>query len=70
MLLNSTDHIILALVRAFQHGLIEVSVNTNNCVKRKNKDFKHEFLKPYKDNSLSGMVTVLIEQFLPAKENR
>ena len=57
-------------VRAFRHGLIEVSVNANNGVERKNKDFKHKFLKPYKDNSLSGMATVLIEQFLPAKENR
>ena len=45
-------------------------MNTNNGVERKNKDFKHKFLKPYKDNSLSGMATVLIEQFLPAKENR
>ena len=32
-------------VRAFRHGLIEKSVNTNNGVERKNKDFKHEFLK-------------------------
>ena len=35
-----------------------------------NKDLKHEFLKPYKDNSLSGMVTVVIDQFLPAIEKR
>ena len=47
-----------------------ISVNTNNLVERKNKDFKHEFLTPYKDNSLSGMVTVLIGQFLPAKEKK
>ena len=57
-------------VCTFRHGLTEVSVNTNNDVERKNKDFKHEFLKPYKDNSLSGMITVLIEQFLPVKKNR
>ena len=57
-------------VRAFRQGLLEIVVNTNNGVERKNKDFKHEFLKPYKDNSLSGMVTVLVEQFLPAKEKR
>ena len=57
-------------VCAFRHGLIELTVNTNNGVERKSKDFKHELLKPYKDNSLNGMVTVLIEQFLPAKENR
>ena len=57
-------------VRAFRQGLLEIVVNTNNGVERKNKDFKLEFLKPYKDNSLSGMVTVLVEQFLPAKEKR
>ena len=55
-------------VRAFRQGLLEIVVNTNNGVERKNKDFKHEFLKPCKDNSLSGVVTVLVEQFLPAKE--
>ena len=54
----------------FWQGLLEIVVNTNNGVERKNKDFKHEFLKPYKDNSLSGMVTVLVEQFLPANEKR
>ena len=43
---------------------------TNNGVQRKNKNFKREFLNPYKDNSLSGMVTVLIDQLLLAKENR
>ena len=58
------------LVLAFRQGLLEVSVNTNSGVERKNKDFKHELLKPYKDNSLTGMVTVLIDQFHPAKEMR
>ena len=51
-------------------GYLKISVNRNNGVERKNKYFKHEFLKPYKDNSLSGMVTVLIDQLLPLKEKR
>ena len=42
-----------------------VVVNTTNGVERKNRDFKHEYLKPHKDNSLSGMITVLIEKFGP-----
>ena len=54
-------------VRAFRQGLLEIVVNTNNGVERKNKDFKHEFLKPYKDNSLSGVVTVLVQQLMPVK---
>ena len=36
-----------------------MSVHTNKGVERKNKD-----------KSLSGMITVLIEQFLPDKEKR
>ena len=45
-----------------------MSVHTYNGVERKNKDFKHQYLAQFKDKSLSGMITVLIEQFLPDKE--
>ena len=44
---------------------MEVVVDTNNGVERQNKDLKCEYLKQFKDNTLSGMLTVLIEQFLP-----
>ena len=47
-----------------------MSVHTNNGVERKNKDFKHQYLAQFKGKSLSGMITVLIEQFLPDKEKR
>ena len=50
--------------------LLEVSVHANNGVERKNKDFKHQYLVQFKDKSLSGMITVLIEQFLPNKEKK
>ena len=50
--------------------LLEVSVHANNRVERKNKDFKHQYLVQFKDKSLSGMITVLIEQFLPDKEKK
>ena len=49
---------------------MEVVVDTNNGVERQNKDFKYEYLKQFKDNTLSGMLTVLIEQFLPDKYKR
>ena len=49
---------------------MEILVNTNNGVERKNRDFKYEHLSQYKYKSLSGMVTVLIEQFLPDKQKR
>ena len=49
---------------------MEIVVDTNNGVERQNKDFKYEYLKQFKDNTLSGMLTVLIEQFLPDKYKR
>ena len=54
----------------FRDGLLEVSVHTNNGVKRKNKDFKHQHLVQFRDKSLSGMITVLTEQFLPDNEKK
>ena len=49
---------------------MEISVNANNGVERKNRDFKYEYLSQCKDKSLSGMLTVLIEQFFPDKQKR
>ena len=50
---------------------MEIFVVTNNGVERQNNDFKYEYLKQFKkDNTLSGMLTVLIEQFLPLKYKR
>ena len=40
---------------------MEIVVDTNNGVERQNKDFKYEYLKQFKDNTLSGMLTVMIE---------
>ena len=57
-------------VRAYRIGLMEIVVNSNNGVERKNRDFKHEHLKHYKDNSLSGILTVLIEMFGPETYGR
>ena len=47
-----------------------VVVDTKNGEERQNKDFKYEYLKQFKDNTLSDMLTVLIEQFLPDKYKR
>ena len=49
---------------------MEIVVDTNNEGERQNKDFKYEHLKQFKDNTLTGMLTVLIEQFLPDKYKR
>lgn len=45
-------------------------VNTNNGLERQNKLFKYTYLKSHRNNSLSGMPTILIEEFLPDNYNR
>ena len=57
-------------VKAFRFGLLEIVVNTNNGVERKNREFKYDFLKQYKDNTLIGMITVLVEQLMPDTYSR
>ena len=57
-------------VKAFRFGLLEIVVNTNNGVERKNREFKYDFLKQYKDNALIGMITVLVEQLMPDTYSR
>ena len=38
--------------------------------RKKNKDFKYQYLHKFKDKSLSGMITVLVEQFSVRKYER
>ena len=45
--------------------MLEIVVHTNNGVELKNRDFKYEYLRQYKDNSVSAMATILAEQYLP-----
>ena len=52
-------------VKCLGDGIIEVALNTNNGVERKNKDFQYGLLSQHRNNTLSGMVKVLVEQFLP-----
>ena len=57
-------------VKAFRFGLLKIAVSTNDEVQRNNREFKYDFLKQYKDNTLSGMVTVLVEQSIPDTYSR
>ena len=50
-------------VKFFREGISEVTVNTSNGIERKSKDLKYEFLSQHRNNTLSGMVAVLVEQF-------
>ena len=49
---------------------MEIVVSTNNGVEHQHKDLTYEYLKQFKDNTLGGMFTVLIKQFLPDKWKR
>ena len=51
-------------VEAFRTGVLEIIVNTTNGVERMNKEFK-KHVRNNPDKSLIGMVTELIENFLP-----
>lgn len=42
-----------------------VKINTNNGVEVQNRVLKHTYLAPYRKNSLSTLLTVLVEKFHP-----
>jgi len=54
-------------VWAFRKDRLLTTINTNNGVERQNKGFKHEYLEGHKQASLSCMLSILIEEFLPDK---
>lgn len=42
-------------------SIMEVVVNTNNDVERKNKDFKYQYLHKFNDNLLNAVIVLLEE---------
>ena len=58
------------LVWGFRKDRLEVDVNTNNGLQRLNEDFKHNHLASHRDKTLSGMLSVLVTEFLPEKYSR
>ena len=57
-------------VWAFRDETFNNAVKTNNSVERQNRVLKHDYLKNYSDTSFSGLITVLVEQYLPDKYSR
>ena len=57
-------------VWAYRKDRFLVSVNTNNGVERQNRTFKYSYLARRKNASLTGMLTILVEEFLPEKYER
>ncbi|XP_065641395.1 uncharacterized protein LOC124812064 [Hydra vulgaris] len=50
-------------VWAYRQNHLLVNLNTNNGVERQNKSFKYFYLQRFKNYSLTGMLTILIEEF-------
>lgn len=57
-------------VWAYRQKRFLVSVNTNNGIERQNESFKYQYLKDRNKNSLSGMITILVAEFLPERYQR
>ena len=59
------DLIIQRWVRAFRSPSFHVRVTTNNGVERQNRSLKHDYLNAFRDRILSGLLTVLVQNFHP-----
>ncbi|XP_028417456.1 uncharacterized protein LOC114541851 [Dendronephthya gigantea] len=51
--------------QAFRGDDLITAVHTNNGIERQNEAFKYDYLKREKNNTLSAMLTILTQQFLP-----
>ena len=47
-----------------------IMVNTNNGLERQNGIFKYKYLEQRKDQSISGMVSFLVMEYLTTMERR
>ena len=54
-------------VWAFRKERLLVHVSTNNGLERQNGVFKHQYLQTLRKHSLSAMLTILVNEFLPDK---
>ena len=57
-------------VKAYRNNRLLVNCGTNNGVEHQNNTLKHCHLHRHKTNSLTGMLTVLVEDLLPDKYER
>jgi len=52
-------------VRAFETSSFHVRVTTNNGLERQHRALKYDYLLKYRNSSLSGLITLLVERFHP-----
>ena len=48
---------------AFRGNWLTLVVNTNNGVEAQNKVFKYEYLAPYKEKTVTGLMNCLVHEF-------
>ena len=63
-------YVIQRWVWAYRKDRLLVNVNTNNGTERQNLGFKSEYLVGRRNSSLSTMLSILIEEFLPESYDR
>ena len=56
-------------ILAYRQKKLLSDCNTNNDAERQNNT-KHSYLKKHRSKSLTGMLIVVIEEFLPEKYNK
>ena len=54
---------------AFRSSAFHVRINTNNSLERQNRALEYDYLAAYRDTSLLGLVTKLLERFHPDKQD-
>nr|XP_047145588.1 uncharacterized protein LOC105848567 [Hydra vulgaris] len=54
-------------VFAYRQDRLLLNVNTNNGTERQHQSFKYSFLEKRKNSSITAMLSICIEEFLPHK---
>lgn len=63
-------YVIQRSVGAYRKDRLLVKVNTNNGTERQNLGFQSEYLVRRRNSSLSTLLSILIEEFLPESDDR
>lgn len=63
-------YVVQRWVWAYRKDRLLVNVNTNNGTERQNLGFKSEYLVGRCNSSLSTMLSILLEEFLPESYDR
>ena len=60
----------MAMSMALLQRVLYVNINTNNGVERQKETFKHTYLKKNFESPLTGMLSILTEEYFPEQYER